>query len=466
MVFSSLVFVFAFFPIIIIGGLLLRNKIIIQNYFLFALSVLFYAWGEPKRVLLFLFTIVINWACALVIQQVSKKKQWFAIGAVLVDILILFVFKYSAWICEAINSICRTNLPVNTYTLPIGISFYTFQAMSYVIDVVKGKVIARKNPFDVGLYIAFFPQLIAGPIVRYEDFEKQIYERKITMDSFALGIERFLMGFSKKVLLADSLAVIVDKAFKLLSEEQLGLSFAWLGGLAYTFQIFFDFSGYSDMAIGLGGMFGFNIPENFNMPYISHSFREFWHRWHISLSGWFRDYVYIPLGGNKKGQKRTYLNMAIVWLLTGLWHGANLTFLIWGGLYGGLIITERAIDLDSKVNNNKFFRMLYRVWVFIAVILLWIIFRADNILVAENYIRAMFSFTVTDVTVMQFTMYIHEFRWELLMGYILSFWEIPSQIKINNFYQAIRAVFLLVMFVISISYLVKGNFSPFLYFNF
>ena len=330
---------------------------------------------------------------------------------------------------------------------------------------MRGKAKAEKNPLNVGLYIAFFPQLIAGPIVRFVDIKEQIRERSVSLEIFSEGTIRFLIGFSKKILLADNVAVIVNKAFELLAAGQLDISFAWLGALSYTFQIYFDFSAYSDMAIGLGKMFGFHIPENFNMPYMANSIRDFWRRWHISLSAWFRDYVYITLGGNRVSKKRTCINVGIVWILTGLWHGADLSFLIWGGVYGILVMIEDVLNIESYVGQKSLFKIVYKIFTFVCVMFLWVVFRADNIGVASQYIVSMFGIGQSG-GVSNFFMYLSEMKVELAICGVLSFLPIPKEIVQSTGYQSIRPVVAIVLFFISVSYLVKGNFSPFLYFNF
>ena len=349
MVFSSLIFVFGFLPPVLILSFLFRRWINIQNAILFFASLLFYMWGELEYIWLFILTILLNWLLTLIAGQNKNilLRRIIGTAAIVFDILILFWFKYAGWIGNAFG--CS----IGSAILPIGISFYIFQAVSYVADVtLLDKYKAEKNPVNVGFYIAFFPQLIAGPIVRYKEIKEQIRDRRMTIDLFEEGCFRFIFGFCKKVLLADSMAVIVNKAFS--AETKLTFSFAWLGAVAYTFQIFMDFSGYSDMAIGLGAMFGFKIPENFDNPYKAQSIRDFWRRWHITLSVWFRDYVYIPLGGNRTGRWRTIFNIAVVWLLTGFWHGANLTFVLWGMIYGCLVLLEKALNIDEKV--KKVFR--------------------------------------------------------------------------------------------------------------
>lgn len=343
MVFSSLIFVFGFLPPLLILSFLFHRWVNVQNIILLFASLLFYTWGEPEHIWLFVSIIFLNWLLAFIAGQNKNLlvRRIIGITVIAFDVLIFFWFKYVRWIGSMFGCSIGSNV------LPIGMSFYMFQAISYIADVtLLDKYKAEKNPINVGFYIAFFPQLIAGPIVRYEEIKDQIRSRRMTIDLFEEGSFRFILGFCKKVLLADSMAVIVNKAF--LPETELTSSFAWLGAVAFTFQIFMDFSGYSDMAIGLGAMFGFKIPENFNSPYKAWSIRDFWRRWHITLSVWFRDYVYIPLGGNRKERWKTTFNITVVWLLTGFWHGANFTFVLWGIIYGCLTLLEKALNIDEK----------------------------------------------------------------------------------------------------------------------
>lgn len=470
MVFSSTIFIFGFLPIVLLGVLLLRKHIVLQNYFLFAVSLLFYAWGEPRCVFLMILSILVNWLLALAIEANEKRPFWrnfYLILAIVFDFGCLFVFKYFSWSVRMINRVFQCALPFREIALPIGISFYTFQAVSYVIDVWRRDVKAKRDVVGVGMYIAFFPQLIAGPIVRYGDIEKQISERKITLAGFSDGITRFLFGFVKKVLLADNIAVIANKAFALNANDELGGAFAWLGAIAYTLQIYCDFSGYSDMAIGLGKMFGFSLMENFNYPYKAHSIRDFWRRWHISLSGWFRDYVYIPLGGNRKGERRTYLNLAIVWMLTGIWHGANVTFVFWGIMYGVLIMLERLLNIEARIQRSKLVRVGYRIFTGVVVIVLWVFFRADNITQAFSYVSSMFNVTRWIDNIELAYLYLSEFKWEMTGCLLCSFVKVREWFeKESGLLDILKMILLYLLFIVSISYLVKGTYSPFLYFNF
>ena len=453
MVFSSHIFVFVFLPIVLISQIIIKHTKI-RNAILLLASIIFYSWGEPIYVFLFVFTILLNYAMVLIADVFGKKKKIIGAVAIIIDVLILFWFKYSAWV-GAIFSVS-----LSQQVLPVGISFYTFQAISYVIDVVFfEKYKAEINIVNMGLYIAFFPQLIAGPIIRYEQMKEQIRNRTISIACLEEGSFRFVLGFCKKVLLADSISIIVEKAFSLCGD--LSMPFAWLGAIAYTFQIYLDFSGYSDMAIGLGKMFGFSIPENFTDPYKASTIRDFWRRWHITLSIWFRDYVYIPLGGSRYGKVATIRNMAIVWMLTGLWHGANWTFIIWGAVYGLLVILEKEMNVAKRLEAmSGFVRVSYRLFTMTAVICLWVIFRAEDIRTAGIYLQKMFCLNFQNIDI--FVLYCSEFKWEILGCCLYCF----SPLSKNNLDRRIYWPILFGFFIISISYLVKGTYSPFLYFHF
>lgn len=329
MVFSSPLFLFIFLPIVIAGYYLINQKF--RNVWLLLVSLFFYAWGEPVYIFLMIASIIINYFSGLLLSKVlgEVKRKIVLVCSILVNLSALAYFKYCGFFVRNVNDLFNVNIPIKEISLPIGISFYTFQGISYVVDVYRNNAKCQKNILNLGLYISFFPQLIAGPIVRYEDFEKQILNRKESSDKFYSGVRRFIIGFSKKILIADQLSTLADSVF---SRNGMSALAAWIGAVAFTLQIYFDFSGYSDMAIGLGKMFGFDISENFNYPYISKSIKEFWRRWHISLSTWFRDYVYIPLGGSRCKPIRSYLNLIVVFLLTGLWHGASWNFVAWGGV--------------------------------------------------------------------------------------------------------------------------------------
>ncbi len=383
MLFSSAVFLWIFLPVVIAGNLLFEKRF--SNLFLLLASLFFYAWGEPVLIVLIIFVIIWSYFIGLCIEKCNNKKIALFIG-VSGDLLLLGYYKYAGFLVMSINQATGASFNVPEIALPIGISFYTFQAISYIVDVYRGKVKATKDPLPVAVYISFFPQLIAGPIVKYSDVESRLHERKMTAEGFATGFRRFIYGLGKKVLIANVLAKCADAVFDH-GAANVGMLPAWMGALAYTFQIYYDFSGYSDMALGLGCMFGFKLPENFNYPYLSKSITEFWQRWHITLGAWFREYVYIPLGGNRKGKGRTYVNLWIVFFLSGLWHGADFTFLLWGMYHGALSFVER-MGLKKLLDKSK---VLSRLLCFIAVSIGWVMFRAKNAAEGVSMIAAMFT---------------------------------------------------------------------------
>lgn len=381
MVFSSITFLCIFLPCVFLAHELMPN-IKAKNAILIIFSLIFYAYGEPIYVVLMIVSTLLNWALGVSLGNKSRRKRTLAF-AIIVNLCFLGFFKYAGFFVDCINSF-GLNIPSPDIALPIGISFYTFQAMSYVIDVYRGEVQPQKNYFKVLLYIAFFPQLIAGPIVKYHDIERQLTERSASITEKSHGLRRFCVGLAKKVLLANVFAGVVDSIFAAGTAE-LSSPVAWLGAICYMLQIYFDFSGYSDMAIGMARMFGFKFQENFNYPYISHSIKEFWRRWHISLSTWFRDYLYIPLGGNRKGKGRAVINKWIVFLTCGFWHGAGLTFLLWGALHGFFLMLEEYLPI------KKLPKALSSIYTLLVVCLLFVIFRADTISQAGLMISNMFT---------------------------------------------------------------------------
>lgn len=372
MVFSSMFFLWAFLPITLIGSRILPQKC--SNIFLLICSLLFYAWGEPVYILLMLISIVLNWGLGLLLEY-SKYKKFFLTLSVVINLAILGYFKYANLLIGTVNRVVGTEvIAEQNIALPIGISFFTFQAMSYIIDLYRGEYKAQKNVLYLALYISFFPQLIAGPIVRYRDVNEQIEYRELSLAKTTEGIRRFIYGLGKKVLISNALGEVVDSIYAI-NLDDLTAPLIWASALLYTFQIYYDFSGYSDMAIGLGKLFGFDFAENFNYPYISTSIREFWNRWHISLSTWFKEYLYIPLGGNRKGTLKTYRNLGIVFLLTGLWHGANFNFVLWGIYHGFFSIVER-IWIGEWLKKH---RVLAHIYTFFVVNLGWVFFRIEGV---------------------------------------------------------------------------------------
>ena len=372
MLFSSATFLFAFLPVVaLLYYLIPKRCTAARNLFLTGASLLFYAWGEPRFVLVMLLVIVSSWLFACKIEASAKSaRKGFLLVAVSVDLTVLFVFKYLGFFTENLNRLPFVRLPVPQITLPIGISFFTFQAISYVVDVYRGEA-AQKSLWDVMLYIAFFPQLIAGPIVRYSDFADQIHNRQESLQNWNRGGYRFAIGLGKKVILSNNLAYVADAAFS--SVGNLSFSMAWIGAVGYSLQLYFDFAGYSEMSNGLSLMMGFECPANFNLPYISGSITEFWRRWHISLSGWFRDYIYIPLGGNRCSAGRQMLNMLAVWALTGIWHGANWNFICWGLYYFVLLVIEKNF-LMKYLKKGKVWPHIYTLFL---VVLGWGLFTCN-----------------------------------------------------------------------------------------
>ncbi|MBR3396451.1 MAG: MBOAT family protein [Lachnospiraceae bacterium] len=471
MLFSSIVFIYLFLPaVVLVYFVLLRNHRSAQNCFLFIASLFFYAWGEPKFVLILILSIVINWLIGLCMDSRANTvfRKILFVCSIVFDLGILFVFKYLTFTGRVANRFLGTAFNIPSIVLPIGVSFFTFQALSYVIDVFRGDQKAQKNPLNVGLYIAFFPQLIAGPIVRYGDIAKQIQNRKETPDDVFDGFARFVAGLAKKVLLANTLAVFADKAFSLGSSgNALSCGFAWLGLSGYVLQLYFDFSGYSDMAIGLGRMFGFHFQENFNYPFMSDSISEFWRRWHISLGSWFRDYVYIPMGGNRRSRFRNVFNLFVVWALTGFWHGANYTFILWGLYFFALILFERAVGLNKpSAGRVPVLRRIYSVFFFI---LSFSLFRSDSVGAAVNYLKCLFHFNGNHVIDGIFTGYFKQNIIIIIVG-ILVCTPLPKKIinrmKHRNASDFIRVLCLMGLFLLSTASIVSGSYNPFIYFNF
>ena len=410
MLFSSMWFVWVFLPFVLVGNFILSKlpykkkatKYKAQNLFLLICSCLFYAWGGLYYFAVMAATIVINYFGVILFDRFREnpaKKKFFFVLTLVLNLAVMFYLKYFNFFVGMIEALANRQFGLQSVVLPIGISFYVFQSMSYVIDAYRGTVKVQRNFFDLALYVTLFPQLIAGPIVRYLDVENALANREETSVKVALGIKRFCYGLAKKVLIADTVAKVVDEVFAR-DAATLGANVAWLGILLYALQIYYDFSGYSDMAIGLGHMLGFEFRENFNYPYTSFSVQEFWRRWHISLSSWFKEYVYIPLGGNRKGAGRTYLNLFIVFLLTGLWHGANYTFLIWGIYYGVFLILER-LFLGRLLQKNPV-KILNVIYTLLVVLVGWVLFRSPNIEYAWTYLGQMFSFRSNAVTALNF----------------------------------------------------------------
>ena len=472
MLFSSTTFIYLFLPtVILIYFTLLRKSRLLRNIFLLGASLIFYAWGEPKFVFVMIASIIINWLFGLVIDKQREKRTLskFLTGLdICINLGLLFIFKYLNYISSLVQRLSGIDFHIPQIALPIGISFFTFQAMSYIIDVYRQKAEVQTNLFHVGLYISFFPQLIAGPIVRYETIANEINNRKESFDDFFDGFARFVSGLSKKVLLANSFAILADEAFNTVKAgAAVSVLFGWLGAVAYTFQIFFDFSGYSDMAIGMGRMFGFHYPENFDYPYISTSITEFWRRWHISLGTWFRDYLYIPLGGSRCSKWRNVLNLFIVWTLTGIWHGADLTFLVWGMMYFFLLVIEKSTGIINK--KGRVFNAVKWLYTIFFVIIGWIVFRADTLSDAVVYLKTVFGLNGNDLSDVLFVEWLSQNLVLLIIGVVLStpvFRWLSNKTKGSAMSELIGAIGLCGLFVLSVSSLVSNAYNPFIYFNF
>lgn len=474
MLFTSITFLYYFLPILIMVYFL-ANKTY-RNYILLAFSLFFYAWGEPVFVFLMMLMVVANYFVGLSIDKTPDrhKAKIYLILGIIVNLSVLGYFKYSAFIVENINAIFNTALPVKHIRLPIGISFFTFQAMSYIIDVYRHDGKVQKKLSSLMLYVAFFPQLIAGPIVRYSTVDDQIRHREESNALFSSGITRFVTGLGKKILLSNNMAIVADRAFDAVGNgDTISVAFAWAGILCYTLQIYFDFSGYSDMAIGLGRMFGFEFLENFNYPYISKSVSEFWRRWHMSLGSWFRDYVYIPLGGNRCSVPRNIFNTSVVWFLTGLWHGASFNFILWGVYFGSLIILEKYLFKDKLDKVNGYVRMFFT---FILVVFGWVLFRAETLQVATNYYSIMFMMTDSPIFTLADSN-LNYFIFEYCLIFIIAlFFATPlfsiikdkvfANSKESTLYFTLEICSLAFIMYICTAHLIASNFNPFIYFNF
>ena len=463
MLFTSEAFLFLFLPFtVLIYYCLLLKHTLAKNIFLLIMSLAFYAYGEPKHVILMIVMIILHYAFAMMIERTDGSfSKVLLILNVLIDVLILGYFKYSDFFISNINQLFHTQITLLNVALPIGISFYTFQSLSYVIDVYRGTVKAQKNPLYVGLYISLFPQLIAGPIVRYQTIEQEIIHRKENIKDFSIGVNRFIVGLGKKVLLANQFAVVADAAFNASSRTVL---FAWIGGVAYSLQILFDFSGYSDMAIGLGRMFGFHFLENFKYPYISRSITEFWRRWHMSLQTWFKDYVYIPLGGSRvKTVGRHIFNMFVVWALTGLWHGANWTFILWGLMYFVLLVLEKYLSIDKKFGSfSNQYTLLF-------VMLGWVLFRSDDLSSALQYFGTMIGIGSKGLCDASTLEYIQRYLIYFIAGIICCFPIIHNlniKLRKNMIYSVLYIVAMSAILIVSIMFIFSNAYNPFIYFNF
>ena len=464
MVFSSLTFLCIFLPAILILDRIFRN-IRVKNALLLAASLLFYAYGEPVYVILMIASALLNYVSALLISKYKVKlklKKLFLAAGVIVNLGALVFFKYTVFLVTFVNSSFGASVPVPDITLPLGISFFTFQAMSYVIDVYRGDCNVQKNFGRLLLYISFFPQLIAGPIVKYRDIEAQILSRTVNSENTALGIRRFSIGLAKKVFIANNVAVIADSVFSDLGV--IDAKTAWLGASAYMLQIFFDFSGYSDMAIGLGRMFGFEFKENFDHPYIASNIKDFWRRWHISLSSWFKEYLYIPLGGNRKGKARTIINKFIVFACTGIWHGANWTFLLWGLYHGAFLMIEEVIPKKNG-DKNVVLKILSHVYLIFVVMIGFVLFRCDSISDFGVMIGRMFGAGNIDST-MLFMKLINPVNITALTAGIIFSMPVGGKLKGNRIAGSLSYIAAILAVALAMLCLSSGSYNPFIYFRF
>lgn len=466
MVFSSTIFLCVYLPLVLLGYYICPKKG--KNLFLLIVSLIFYAWGEPKYVFLMIFSILVNYVFGLLMdkhRENKKRLKLLLVISVIIDLGLLSVFKYTDFIITNINSVFGAGFDLLNIALPIGISFYTFQAMSYTIDVYRDNVRVQRNLIDFGMYITMFPQLIAGPIVRYSDVQDQLAERNVTTADFSEGIMRFVVGLGKKVLLANQMGAVWTQIYALGGD--ISALMAWTGAAAYTFQIYFDFSGYSDMAIGLGRMFGFKFPENFRYPYESVSITDFWRRWHITLSTWFKEYLYIPLGGNRRGLARQALNLLIVWTLTGFWHGAGWNFVMWGLYYFAILFIEKLFLLKALDKLPRFFRHAYAL---LLIVIGWVIFASDDVSVMLPYLGSMFG---ANGALGGMDVYTLLTRAALMVICCVASTELPRRLfvtaagKMNEKAAfTVKSVLTLTLLALSVVFLIGDSYNPFLYFRF
>ncbi len=476
MVFSSIIFLWYFLPIalgVYYAFTFIKDKSLqtkCKNIWLLIASFVFYACGGLVYLLIMIVSIIGNYLFALRInhnQTKEKSAKLWLVLSIIFNLGILFYFKYTNFFVGIIENIANHNFGLKEVVLPIGISFYTFQSMSYVIDVYNKKAKCQKNIFNLALYISLFSQLIAGPIIKYSTIENQINARTETVDMFVNGIQRFMYGLAKKVIIANTVGEVA-KNILMQSNNTFGTSLLWLGVICYAIQIYYDFSGYSDMAVGIGKMFGFDFPENFNYPYMATSIRDFWRRWHISLSTWFKEYVYIPLGGNRKGKIRTYINLFIVFFLTGLWHGANFTFVIWGLVFGLFMVIER-LFLGKLLDKNKikFFNWLYTMFV---VVVLWVLFCSDSISQAFDIIKNLFVFRKNYIAINNVAS-----LWQIIVlmlgilfcGPIQKICKKPlAKVKDTKWFFSVNYIFQFCLYIICINLIISNSFNPFIYFQF
>ncbi len=466
MLFSSSTFIFLFLPLVCAIYLLVREEL--RNYVLLAASLLFYGWGEPRYLAIMLLTIIVNYLGAIGLDRCRRWAKWILLLTILADLGVLFYFKYFNFVVENVNAAFGSDFSFIKVVMPIGISFYTFQSLSYLVDVYRREVEAQRDIYKLALYITLFPQLVAGPIVKYHDVQKEIEHREVSFGKVAYGTKRFIIGLSKKMLLANVFGAIADKIFNQ-SVTAFDTATAWVGAIAYSLQLYFDFSGYSDMAIGLGAIFGFKFLENFNYPYISKSITEFWRRWHISLSTWFKEYLYIPLGGNRVSQQRTYINLFIVFLATGIWHGASWNFILWGLWHGFFIILERITGWHKK-EGGWLLNCVKHVYTILIFVVGWVMFRADNMSYAWNYIKNMFGFIKEHKITYDFEYYVEgiellAFAVALLCAVPLFRGILTLSPKYKKCYSLVN-IWLLLLFLVSAASIAASTYNPFIYFRF
>ena len=458
-VFSSILFLFRFLPIAFLIYYLTPKKF--KNFVLLILSLFFYGWGEPKYLPIMLYSTVLDYSCSIGISRFRESKalkKMFLSFSLVGNLGMLFFFKYTNFFVSNINTLLSTEIPLLSLALPLGISFYTFQTMSYTIDVYRGKVEAEKNIINLGAFVVLFPQLIAGPIVKYSDISNELKTRRVDLVQIEDGIRLFIMGLASKVLLANNIGALWTEV-EALNILSISSGLAWLGIIAFSFQIYFDFSGYSLMAIGLGKMLGFNFPQNFNYPYISKSITEFWRRWHMTLSSWFKEYLYIPLGGNRVSVPRNYLNLLIVWFCTGFWHGANWNFILWGIFFFVVLVIEKKFLLKGLERS----KVISRIYVIFLLILSWTLFAITDFTTLLNYFKKMFDFTGG----IDWVYYLRNY------GVTLILCAIFSTPLLKNIYEKfikdrpiLKTVLLGVLLTFSVAYLVDASYNPFLYFRF
>lgn len=475
MVFSSLTFLFLFLPIVIILYYIIPKRF--KNLFILISGLFFYAWGEPIYVFIMIASTLIDYFAGLVIYKFGHKpamRKAALIVSVIMNLSLLGFFKYSNFIIENINNIFNTHYGAPTSLLPIGISFFTFQSMSYTIDLYRGNINVQKNPITFAAFVTLFPQIVAGPIVRYEDIADELEDRKIDIDTIWDGILQFVAGLGKKVLIANNIGTLWDTV-KAMDLNTVPVATAWLGIAAYTLQIYFDFSGYSDMAVGMGKILGFHFPKNFDYPYEAKSITEFWRRWHMTLSSWFKSYVYFPLGGSRKGFARMIFNTAIVWFLTGVWHGASWNFIIWGCMYGVIIIIEKIVTTALKNKSrenilNKIPSFVKHIYAMVLVSLGWVLFDTDNLSMAFSYMRRMFSFgsTLADSHTTYLLLNFGILFMIAIIGCTSFLKRLTEKLakRQPSCTNVLSICYMIVVFLLSTAYLVDASYNPFLYFNF